>query len=54
MTIRGATTTIVFFDSYEDAMENSALPETDQLSKRLASLADAPPRFVNLDVIEDR
>jgi hypothetical protein len=45
---------IVFFDSYEDAMENSALPETDALSKKMMSLADGPPTFYNLDVIDDR
>ncbi len=25
---------IVFFDSYEEAMENSAMPETDRLAKK--------------------
>jgi hypothetical protein len=43
--------TIVEFDSYEDAMANSKLPETDALSKGLASLADGPPKFLNLDVV---
>ena len=45
---------VVFFDSYESAMENSALPETDALSKKLMSIADGPPTFYNLDVIDDR
>jgi hypothetical protein len=45
---------IVFFDSYEDAMENSALPETDALSQKMMGFADGPPTFYNLDVIEDR
>jgi hypothetical protein len=45
---------IVFFDSYEDAMENSALPETDALSKKMMGLADGPPNFYNLDVLDDR
>ena len=45
---------IVFFDSYEDAMKNSALPETDALSKKTMALSDGPPTFANLDVIEDR
>ena len=45
---------IVFFDSYEEAMENSALPETDRLSKKLMSFADGPPTFYNLDVIDDQ
>ena len=45
---------IVFFDSYEEAMENSALPETGQLSKKLMSFADGPPTFYNLDVTDDK
>jgi hypothetical protein len=45
---------IVFFDSYESAMENSALPETDAFTGKLAPLLDAPPVFYDLDVIEDR
>jgi hypothetical protein len=45
---------IVFFDSYEEAMKNSALPETDALSKKTAELANGAPTFYNLDVIEER
>ena len=45
---------IVFFESYAAAMENSAMPETDALSKKMMNLADGPPTFYNLDVIEDR
>ena len=45
---------IVSFDSYEDAMKNSSLPETDSLSKETIDLADGPPVFFNLDVIEER
>ena len=45
---------IVFFDSYELAMENSALPETNEFSARLMSHADGPPTFFNLDVVDDR
>ena len=45
---------LVFFDSYEDAMKNSALPETDSLSKKMMSFADGPPTFYNLDVVDDR
>ena len=41
---------IVFFDSYEAAMENSSLPETDALSKAMMVFAEAPPIFYNLDV----
>jgi quinol monooxygenase YgiN len=50
----GHYTIIVSFDSYEDAMKNSALPETDALSKKTVSLSDGPPTFFNLDVIEER
>jgi hypothetical protein len=49
----GRHVVIAFFDSYEDAMKNSALPETDTLSKKTAALADGPPTFYNLDVIEE-
>jgi len=45
---------IVFFDSYEEAMKNSALPETDALAKKTMALSDSPPIFYNLDVIEER
>ena len=44
---------IVFFDSYESAMENSNLPETDEFSRKMAELLDGPPTFHNLDVVED-
>jgi hypothetical protein len=45
---------VVFFDSYEDAMKNSALPETESFSKKMMSFADGPPTFYNLDVVDDR
>ena len=45
---------IVFFDSYEDAMENSNLPVTAEFSGRMMELADGPPTFFNLDVMDDR
>jgi hypothetical protein len=41
---------IVEFASYEDAMANSALPETADFAERLAELCDSPPTFRNLDV----
>jgi hypothetical protein len=50
---RGTYVNIVFFDSYEDAMENSSLPETQSFSARMMELADGPPTFYNLDVIQD-
>jgi hypothetical protein len=45
---------IVFFDSYEAAMENSNLPVTQEFSGKMMALGDGPPTFYNLDVIEDR
>jgi len=45
---------IVLFDSYEAAMENSSMPETEHFSKKMMGLADGPPTFYNLDVVDDR
>jgi len=45
---------IVFFDSYESAMANSELPETQASSEIMAALADGPPSFRDLDVLDDR
>jgi hypothetical protein len=42
--------TIVEFDSYEAAMENSNRPETSEFSTAMAKLCDGPPKFYNLDV----
>jgi hypothetical protein len=44
---------IVFFESYEKAMQNSSLPETDALSKKMMGIAEGPPTFYNLDVEDD-
>jgi len=44
---------IVEFPSYEEAMRNSALPETDRIFQELVALCDEPPRFTDLDVIRD-
>lgn len=43
--------TIVEFPSYEAAMENSSLPETQRFAARMAELCTGTPRFVNLDEI---
>ena len=45
---------IVFFDSYESAMENSSLPETAAFAEKQMPLLDGPPTFFDLDVIQDR
>ena len=41
---------IVEFPSYDAAMANSELPETAQLSRKIAALCDGPLSFRNLDV----
>jgi hypothetical protein len=45
---------VVFFDSYESAMQNSNLPETQQFSQEMMKFADGPPTFYDLDVVDDR
>lgn len=46
--------TIVFFDSHEDAMRNSELPETQALAGKMQALVEGPPTFLDLDVLEDQ
>ena len=46
--------TMVFFDSYESAMENSNVPRTQEMSQKMMALADGPPTFYNLDVVDER
>jgi hypothetical protein len=46
--------TFAFFDSYDAAMENSELPATREMSQSMMSLADGPPTFFNLDILDDR
>ena len=43
--------TIVEFPSYEEAMANSARPETDAFARQTAALCTSGPRYYNLDVI---
>ncbi len=45
---------IVFFDSYEAAMENSNMPVTQEFSQKMMALTDGQPTFYNLDVVDDR
>ncbi len=45
---------LVFFDSYESAMENSQLPETAEFADRYRALAGESMEFHDLDVIDDR
>jgi quinol monooxygenase YgiN len=45
---------IVEFDSYEEAMRNSQLPETTAIADAYQALCDGPVTYVDLDVIEVR
>ena len=45
---------VVLFDSYEQAMENSKHPVTEEFSKKMMALDDGPPTFYNLDVVDDQ
>ncbi|HEY6422257.1 MAG TPA: hypothetical protein VIY28_03220 [Pseudonocardiaceae bacterium] len=46
--------TVIEFDSYEAAMENSNRPETSEFAAQMAKLCDGPPKFYNLDVWQSR
>lgn len=44
---------IVEFASYEDAMRNSNLPETDRIFREMVALCDEMPTFTDLEVVRD-
>jgi steroid delta-isomerase-like uncharacterized protein len=44
---------VVEFPSYEAAMRNSRLPETDRIFNEMVALCDEPPAFTDLDVVRD-
>ncbi|MFJ8084869.1 ester cyclase [Streptomyces sp. NPDC096205] len=44
---------IVEFPSYEEAMRNSNLPETDKIFREMVALCDEMPVFTDLDVVRD-
>jgi len=44
---------IVEFPSYEEAMRNSKLPETDKIFQEMVALCDEMPTFTDLDVVRD-
>jgi hypothetical protein len=48
----GTYAIIAEFPSYEEAMENSNLPETQQLAQAMGALSDGPATYTNLDVVE--
>jgi hypothetical protein len=43
---------IVEFPSYEEAMKNNDLPETQEIASRMRELCSGEPRFLNLEVME--
>ena len=45
---------LVFFDSYESAMENSQLPETHEFATRMRELVDGEITFRDVDVVDER
>jgi quinol monooxygenase YgiN len=49
----GTYVTVAVFDSYESAMENSNRPETSEFAARMAELCDGPPKFYNLDIVDE-
>lgn len=44
---------IAFFDSYESAMENSSLPETQASAEQYQKITDGPPAFHDLIVLDE-
>ncbi|MFD7255902.1 ester cyclase, partial [Streptomyces sp. NPDC059895] len=44
---------IVEFPSYEEAMRNSNLPETDRIFQQMVALCDEMPTFTDLEVVRD-
>lgn len=46
----GTYLTIVEFESYESAMQNSNRPETSEFAAKMAALCDGPITYRNLDV----
>lgn len=44
---------IVEFPSYEEALRNSRLPETEQAFHEMVALCERPPEFTDLDVVRD-
>ena len=46
----GAFVIIAEFPSYDEAMKNNDLPQTQRISEQMMKLADGEPTFRNLDV----
>jgi alpha-acetolactate decarboxylase len=49
----GSFMTVVEFDSYESAMENSKRQVTSEFAEKMGKLCDGPPTFYNLDVRDE-
>lgn len=45
---------MIEFPSYEDAMRNNDLPETQQIAEQMMKLSEGSAAFRNLDVMEQR
>ncbi|MEV6671243.1 ester cyclase [Streptomyces sp. NPDC051162] len=44
---------IIEFPSYEDAMKNSDLPETNRIFEEMVALCEGEPAFTDLEVVRD-
>jgi hypothetical protein len=44
---------VIVFPSYEEAMRNNDLPETQAMAAKMASLCDGEVTFHNLDVVRE-
>ncbi|MFD7169990.1 ester cyclase [Streptomyces violascens] len=44
---------VIEFPSYEEAMANSKLPETDRIFAEMVALCDGAPTFTDLDVVRN-
>ncbi|MFR9789540.1 ester cyclase [Streptomyces sp. MB22_4] len=44
---------VVEFPSYEDALRNAGLPETEKVFRDMAALCDESPVFMDLDVVRE-
>lgn len=49
----GTYLSIVVFESYEAAMDNSNRPEVQDFADRMAQITRGQPKFYNLDVVDD-
>jgi predicted ATP-dependent endonuclease of OLD family len=49
----GTYATILRFSSYDEAMQHSEAPSTQELMAKLGPLMTGERRFYNLDVVED-